>query len=104
MRIFDKGHALRSLCPTAEFVHTIDSKNIETIRWDDTKTAQPTDAEIDAEVSRLQTEYENQTYSRSRAAEYPDYGTQLDYIYHNGLDKWKTDIVDPVKAKYPKPE
>ena len=34
---------------------------------------------------------------------YPDLGTQLDYIYHNGLDKWKTDIVDPVKAKYPKP-
>ena len=30
-------------------------------------------------------------------------GAQLDYIYHNGLDKWKTDIVDPVKAKYPKP-
>ena len=38
-----------------------------------------------------------------RMKEYPDWGTQLDYIYHNGLDKWKTDIVDPVKAKYPKP-
>ena len=34
---------------------------------------------------------------------YPDWGTQLDYIYHHGIDKWKTDIVDPVKAKYPKP-
>ena len=39
----------------------------------------------------------------SRKNEYPDWGTQLDYIYHNGLDKWKTHIVDPVKAKYPKP-
>jgi len=39
----------------------------------------------------------------SRKNEYPDWGTQLDYIYHNGLDKWKADIVDPVKAKYPKP-
>ena len=38
-----------------------------------------------------------------RIGEYPDYGAQLDYIYHNGIDKWKTDIVDPVKAKYPKP-
>ena len=38
-----------------------------------------------------------------RKNEYPDWGTQLDYIYHNGVDKWKTDIVDPVKAKYPKP-
>ena len=42
-------------------------------------------------------------YKQQRAAEYPDWGTQLDYIYHNGIDKWKTDIVDPVKAKYPKP-
>ena len=40
---------------------------------------------------------------RQRLNEYPDWGTQLDYIYHNGIDKWKTDIVDPVKAKYPKP-
>ena len=42
-------------------------------------------------------------YQRDRAAEYPDWGTQLDYIYHNGIEKWKTDIVDPVKNKYPKP-
>ena len=42
-------------------------------------------------------------YKQQRANEYPDWGTQLDYIYHNGIDKWKTDIVDPVKAKYPKP-
>ena len=42
-------------------------------------------------------------YKSDRKAEYPEWGTQLDYIYHNGIDKWKTDIVDPVKAKYPKP-
>ena len=42
-------------------------------------------------------------YARNRSSEYPDWGTQLDYIYHNGIDKWKTDMVDPVKAKYPKP-
>ena len=28
-------------------------------------------------------------YKRKRAKEYPDWGTQLDYIYHNGIDKWK---------------
>ena len=27
-------------------------------------------------------------------------GAQLDYIYHNGLEKWKTDIVDPVKEHF----
>ena len=42
-------------------------------------------------------------YIKGRESEYPDWGQQLDYIYHNGIEKWKTDIVDPVKAKYPKP-
>ena len=32
-----------------------------------------------------------------------DIGAKFDYIYHNGIDKWKTDIVDPMKTKYPKP-
>ena len=31
-----------------------------------------------------------------------DEGPKLEYIYDNGVEKWKTDIVDPVKAKYPK--
>jgi hypothetical protein len=43
------------------------------------------------------------TYKEQRYHEYPDIRTQFDYIYHNGIDKWKTDIVDPVKTKYPKP-
>ena len=43
-------------------------------------------------------------YRQDRVREYPDMGTQLDYIYHNGIDEWKTDMVDPIKKKYPKPE
>ena len=42
------------------------------------------------------------TYAEQRATEYPAIADQLDYIYHNGIDAWKTDIIDPVKAKYPK--
>jgi hypothetical protein len=42
-------------------------------------------------------------YKRQRQSEYPNWGEQLDYIYHNGVDAWKADIVDPVKTKYPKP-
>ena len=60
-------------------------------------------SQVDTEMKRLQTEYDNALYQRKRSVEYPDWGTQLDYIYHNGVDKWKTDMVDPVKAKYPKP-
>ncbi len=53
--------------------------------------------------SAVDAEFTKQEYKNKRQMEYPDWGTQLDYIYHNGIDKWKTDIIDPVKAKYPKP-
>ena len=61
-------------------------------------------SKIDATRVTLDAEYAATKYKDDRAEEYPDWGVQLDYIYHNGIDKWKTDIVDPVKAKYPKPE
>ena len=55
-------------------------------------------------VDAARVELDKLVYKQQRANEYPDWGTQLDYIYHNGIEKWKTDIVDPVKKKYPKPE
>ena len=54
-------------------------------------------------VDAARIQLDKEVYKYQRQESYPDYGTQLDYIYHNGIDKWKTDIVDPVKAKYPKP-
>jgi len=55
-------------------------------------------------VDAARIQLDKEIYKYQRQEEYPDWGIQLDYIYHNGIDKWKTDIVDPVKAKYPKPE
>jgi len=60
-------------------------------------------SKIDEARVKLDAEYAKIKYKDQRLLEYPNWGTQLDYIYHNGIDKWKTDIVDPVKAKYPKP-
>ena len=40
-------------------------------------------------------------YQYKRAAEYPSVFDQLDDIYHNGIDGWKTTI-KAVKDKYPK--
>tara|TARA_A100001388_G_scaffold116139_1_gene85662 strand:- start:219 stop:500 length:282 start_codon:yes stop_codon:yes gene_type:complete len=54
-------------------------------------------------IDAARVELDKLSYQYDRKNEYPNYGVQLDYIYHNGIDKWKTDIVDPVKAKYPKP-
>ena len=64
----------------------------------------PTEIECTEGLKALQDTFDATQYQRNRQREYPRWGTQLDYIYHNGIDKWKTDIVDPVKAKYPKPE
>tara|TARA_B100000965_G_scaffold402823_1_gene429612 strand:+ start:648 stop:941 length:294 start_codon:yes stop_codon:yes gene_type:complete len=60
-------------------------------------------SDIDAARTALDKEFADNKYQRDRAAEYPDWKSQLDYIFHNGLAKWKTDIVQPVKDKYPKP-
>ena len=44
----------------------------------------------------------SEAYKDLRAKEYPSIADQLDYIYHNGVDAWKEDMIDPVKNKYPK--
>ena len=41
------------------------------------------------------------TYSEKRKNEYPNIEDQLDDIYHNGIDGWKTTI-KAIKDKYPK--
>ena len=61
---------------------------------------------VSAEIYRLKDEYKSLEYKRNRKKEfdlqYP-IAEQLDYIFHHGLAKWKTDIVQPIKDKYPKP-
>ena len=56
-----------------------------------------------SKIDAARVELDKEKYKWQRHLEYPDWGVQLDYIYHNGIEKWKTDIVDPVKNKYPKP-
>ena len=83
--------------------------NVKGVQGDGTcvdKNSNPVEVDeslVDAEVIRLQAEYDAQEYSRKRQAEYPDWGTQLNKIYDDGLTKWKAEMVDPIKAKYPKP-
>ena len=69
--------------------------------WDENGKVFEPDADL---VATAQIELDKEVYKGQRQYEYPNIGTQLDYIYHNGIEKWKTDIVDPVKKKYPKPE
>lgn len=66
----------------------------------------PTKEEVDAEIIRLQQEWDNTEYQRLRAAEYPDFKDYLDGIVKNDQEQIQTYINAclAVKAKYPKPE
>ena len=91
--------AIREAYPN-EQLEIIDGKGVFKSKTNATETFSVDQTLVDAARVKL----DKLVYKAQRQMEYPDWQSQLDYIYHNGLDKWKTDIVDPVKAKYPKPE
>jgi len=63
----------------------------------------PSKAEIDAEVIRLQAEYDAQEYARKRQAEYPSIADLVVALYDTD-DKSAIEAKRAsVKAKYPKP-
>ena len=80
-----------------------DSDGDTIIKWHSEDVPQPSEADIDAKIVELEAEWDAQAYARNRKAEYPDWGTQLEKIADDGIDAWKTDMLEPVKAKYPKP-
>ena len=64
----------------------------------------PTEAEIDAELKRLQAEYDAQEYARKRQAEYPSIA-ELTVALYDTDDKSAIEAKRAeVKKKYPKPE
>ena len=70
------------------------------IKWDSAnKDSQPTDDELNAAYTAWKNTNE---YKEKRVNEYPDFASQLDDIYHNGIDGWKATIKN-IKDKYPKP-
>ena len=91
--------AIKSLNPNAGV--QVGNNDIDDITWLDGATSIPK-GEIEAEVIRLQSEYDAQEYARNRQIDYPDWGAQFNKIYDDGLTKWKAEMVDPVKVKWPK--
>ena len=92
----NKANAIQSLRPNAQWVLRDDN-----LEWLDTVQTQPTEAEITAEIARLQADYEAKLYQRQRAAAYPSIPDQLDLLYHGGMDAWKAAIT-VVKEEFPK--
>ena len=89
--------AILALHPTAQF--TTNNGKIE--EWHSSEITQPTEQEIEVKLAELKYREEVNVYQEKRKLEYPDWGDQLDKIYHSGIDAWKADI-KTIKDKYPK--
>ena len=93
--------AILKINPSAQVVvrgHDLDTCEIEWLEG----TSEISKADIQTKLDELQVQYDNNEYQRKRDAEYPSIKDQLDKIYHEGIDKWKEDMIKPVKDKHPK--
>jgi hypothetical protein len=95
----EEANALCSLAPNARWVATD-----EGVTWNSTDITQPTDAEIQTEIIRLQAEYDSNQYARERAKAYPSQGDQNDMAYWDRQNGTTTldDAITAVKSAYPK--
>ena len=109
MKKITVSDAIYSLRPNSQFILIND--DFYTIEWLEKPVweggqKKPTKEEVDAEVIRLQQEWDNTEYQRLRAAEYPPMADYLDGIVKNDQEQIQTyiDACLAVKTKYPKPE
>jgi hypothetical protein len=77
---------------------SVSGNDINTLEWHDNNPTNITNQQILAKQSELQA-LEN-IYD-NRRKEYGNWQSQLDEIYHEGLDSWKARLAN-IKAKYPK--
>lgn len=92
-----KAQAIKSLDNNAEF-----SIREDVITWITTPIS---DTDIQAEVTRLQAEYDSKQYARNRAEAYPSLTEQADMAYWDRQNNTTTldDAISAVKTTYPKP-
>jgi|TARA_R100000479_G_C6341762_1_gene185596 hypothetical protein len=102
MKDYNVATAILAINSNAQFVVRGDVNNIDTctIEWH-TGTSEISKSDIKDKMAELKNTYDNKQYQRNRAKEYPSIVDQLDDIYHNGVDGWKTTI-KAIKDKYPK--
>ncbi len=88
--------AISALNPTAQV--SVSGDDINTLEWHDGNPTNITNQQIlakQAELQAIEDVYVN------RRKEYGNWESQLDEIYHSGLDAWK-DRISAIKLKYPK--
>ena len=100
--------AIQSLRPGAIF--SVDGRTYDGLQWLEKPVweggqKKPTKTEVEAEVARLQKEWEDTKYQRLRAKEYPDVKEYLDGLVKGDTEQMQAYInaCISVKEKYPKP-
>jgi len=94
-----KSKAILSLRPKSSFLVTGG-----VVTWKDSVQVEPTESEIQAEITRLEAEYDSLAYARKRQAEYPDIYDYIDGVVKSDqaqIDKYIADC-QAVKDKYSK--
>ena len=107
--IMDITNALKSLRPGAHW--SLNGDNYNDLQWLEKPFYEgghrkPTKEQVEAEIIRLQKEWEDTEYQRLRAKEYPDVKEYLDGLVKGDTEQMQ-EYIDKclaVKAKYPKPE
>ena len=89
---------IKVINPKAEV--SVGENDVKKIKWHN-DTTPISEKDILAKQKELETAYDNNKYQRDRAEAYPSIKDQLDDLYHNGIDGWKTTI-KAIKDKYPK--
>jgi len=96
--------AIRSLTTDASFTVIGDE-----ITWLSLDITQPTQSEIDAEIARLQAEYDSQAYARTRADAYPTVADFMEAYTEKEIGssstKWDAYVTayNKVRSDNPKP-
>lgn len=99
--MYNLAAALMSLRPGAAW--SLIGENYTGLEWLDETQTKPTLEECEDEMVRLKAEYDQKQYQRDRKAEYPSITDQLDTLYHQGYEGWRSQI-EEIKLRYPKPE
>ena len=87
--------AIQKINPTAQV--SVSGDDINSITWENGTPPIPKE-QILAILPQVEQEIKT---IENRVKEYGSWQSQLDEIYHEGLDAWKTRIAS-IKAKYPK--
>jgi|TARA_R100000081_G_C4797791_1_gene162050 hypothetical protein len=96
---YDIVATILAINPNAAFV--LEGNNYADIQWMDENIPKPTEEECVQKAAELAYQEEINEYQRKRAREYPPYADQFDQIFHDGIDAWKSTILE-VKRRYPK--